>query len=59
LILFNQGKIKESGGEKIDKKHICIVCGEEHGLDNIHTIDIKGKTQKICKGCATAIKGLA
>ena len=47
------------GGEKIDKKHVCLVCGEEHGFDDIHIINIKGKPRKICKGCATAIKGLA
>jgi len=37
----------------------CFVCGEEHGLDDIEHIEIKGKEKDICKGCATAIKGLA
>ena len=37
---------------------ICCVCGEEHGLDDIHHIEIKGKVKDVCKGCATAIKGL-
>lgn len=37
---------------------ICCICGEEHGLDDINHIEIKGKTKKICKGCATAIKGI-
>jgi len=46
------------GGDKIDESHICLVCGEEHGLDDIHQIEIKGKVRKICKGCATAIKGI-
>ena len=41
-----------------DEKVICCVCGEEHGLDDIHHIDVKGQKKKICKGCATAIKGL-
>ena len=43
----------------MDEKHTCLVCGEEHGLDNIHILTIKGKRRKICKDCATAIKGLA
>jgi hypothetical protein len=45
--------------KKIGEKHICLVCGEEHGFDDIHIIEIKGKKRKICKGCATAIKGFA
>ena len=40
------------------EKHICLVCEEEHGLDDIHIVKIKGKQKKICKGCAAAIKGL-
>jgi hypothetical protein len=35
----------------------CCVCGEEHGLDDIHHIEIKGETKKVCKGCAAEIKG--
>lgn len=51
--------IKKSGGKKImEKKHICILCGEEHGLDYIHSVEIKGKDRDICKECATAVKGL-
>jgi len=38
---------------------VCCVCGEEHGLDEIEHVEIKGKTKKICKGCAAEIKGLA
>ena len=41
-----------------DDTHVCLVCGEEHGLDDIHTIKIKGQNKKICKKCATAIKGI-
>jgi hypothetical protein len=41
-----------------DNSHVCLVCGEEHGLDDIHTLEIKGKMKKICKGCAAAIKGI-
>lgn len=37
----------------------CCVCGEEHGLDEIENIEIKGKEKTICKGCAAEIKGLA
>jgi hypothetical protein len=36
----------------------CLVCSEEHGFDDIHTIEINGEEKKICKGCATAIKGI-
>jgi len=46
------------GGEKIEERHTCIICGEEHGLDDIHHIEIKGQTKKICKGCAASIKGI-
>jgi hypothetical protein len=42
----------------MDSKHTCLVCGEEHGLDDIHELDINGENKKICKGCATAIKGI-
>jgi hypothetical protein len=44
--------------KNIEEKHVCIVCGEEHGLEDIHIVKINGKNKKICKGCATAIKGL-
>jgi hypothetical protein len=37
----------------------CFCCGEEHGLDDLQDIKIKGESKKICKGCVTAIKGLA
>jgi len=49
---------RKKGVDKIAKKQVCIVCGEEHGLDDIHIIKINGKDKKICKGCATSIKGL-
>ena len=39
-------------------KETCIVCGEEHGLEDMHCVEIKGDEKKICKGCATSIKGL-
>lgn len=41
-----------------DKK-TCVVCGEEHGLEDIHSLEINGEDKNICKGCVTAIKGLA
>ena len=41
-----------------DETYKCLVCGEEHGFDDIHCIDINGEEKKICKGCATAIKGI-
>jgi hypothetical protein len=36
----------------------CVCCGEEHGLDDVHHINIKGEKKIICKQCVTAIKGL-
>jgi len=39
-------------------KETCIVCGEEHGLEDIDTIEIKDENKNICKGCVAAIKGL-
>ena len=42
----------------MEEKHICLVCGEEHGLDDIHEFEVHGETKKICKGCATAVKGI-
>jgi len=36
---------------------ICVICGEEHGLDNIKHIKTKKGIKKICKECVTAIKG--
>ena len=41
-----------------DSSHVCLVCGEEHGLDDIHEMEINGETKKICKGCVAAIKGI-
>ena len=38
--------------------YVCAVCGEEHGLDDVHHVDIKGQPKVICNECATAIKGL-
>jgi len=47
------------GGEgAMEEGPVCLVCGEEHGFDDIHELEIKGKTRKICKGCAAAIKGI-
>ena len=47
------------GGEKnMTDLYICCVCGEEHEEEKIHHIEIKDETKKICKECATAIKGL-
>jgi len=39
--------------------YVCVCCGEEHGMDDIHHIEIKGETKTICKGCVAAIKGFA
>lgn len=37
---------------------VCCVCGEEHGLDDINHIEIKGEKKKVCEECVAAIKGL-
>jgi len=45
--------------KKITKdKFTCPVCGEEHGLDEIHEFEENGETKKICKECATSVKGI-
>jgi len=55
-LLYN----KSGGGKNMTTGcATCCVCGEEHGLDEIEHIEIKGKPKKICKGCAAAIKGFA
>lgn len=48
--------VKEDDAEPC---YCCEVCGEEHGLEDLKDYKIKGKTRKICKGCAAAIKGIA
>jgi hypothetical protein len=42
----------------MEECHICLICGEEHEEEDIHHIEIKGNTKKICEECVTAIKGL-
>jgi hypothetical protein len=42
----------------MDNKYMCSICGELHSADEMHDVNIKGKLKKICKECATAIKGL-
>jgi len=42
----------------VNASAICCVCGEEHRLDEIKHIEIKGKIKKICRGCVAAVKGL-
>ena len=41
-----------------DNLYICCVCGEEHDLENIHEIEIKGEMKNICKQCADTVHGL-
>ena len=38
--------------------YLCCVCGEEHGFDDIHEIEIKGEIKNICKECADTVHGL-
>jgi hypothetical protein len=42
----------------MDDKYLCSICGEAHDEDEMHELTIKGKPKKICKQCATAVKGL-
>jgi hypothetical protein len=42
----------------MNDKYLCSICGEAYDEDEMHELTIRGKTKKICKGCATAIKGL-
>ncbi len=36
----------------------CCVCESNFEKEDVKHIEIKGKVKDICKGCATAIKGL-
>jgi hypothetical protein len=53
--------VKRKSARKPKKKEteeeydICCVCGEEHGLDNLHRIQVKKGERKICKECASDI----
>jgi hypothetical protein len=38
--------------------HLCCVCGEEFGLDDLHDVNVKGQTKQICKECADTVHGL-
>jgi len=38
--------------------YCCDVCGEEHGFDDLKIVKVKGRTQRICKECVAAIKGI-
>ena len=42
----------------MEKCYICCCCGEEHDLDEVHDVEIKGENKKICQECVTAVKGL-
>lgn len=45
--------------KKVEEKYdICCVCGEEHGLDAMHRIQVKKREKKICKECTDIIHGL-
>jgi len=37
----------------------CVLCGMDVDEKKIKKVQIKGKTKSVCKGCVTAIKGLA
>ena len=39
--------------------YCCDVCGEEHGLEDLKTVKIKGRVRKICRECVAAVKGIA
>lgn len=42
-----------------EKREHCVVCGEEHGIEDLHVLDVKGKQKNVCKQCVMAIKGFA
>jgi hypothetical protein len=42
-----------------DNVYLCCVCGEEHGLGDLHDVEIKGEIKKVCDGCADTIHGFA
>ena len=37
---------------------ICCICGEEFGLDDLHDVEVKGKTKQICDECVDTVHGL-
>ncbi len=46
------------GSSNENDMYLCCVCGEEHGFDDIHEIEIKGDIKRICKECADTVHGL-
>jgi hypothetical protein len=36
---------------------ICCVCGEECNIDDLHEVDIRSETKKICNECVDTIHG--
>jgi hypothetical protein len=44
--------------DNLEDMYVCCVCGEEHGLDDIHKVEIKGEVKNICKECADTVHGL-
>jgi hypothetical protein len=41
-----------------EDRFICCLCGEEHGLGDLHDVQIKNETKTICNECVDIIHGL-
>jgi hypothetical protein len=41
-----------------EKRYTCCVCGEEHGLGDLHDIHVKEQEMKIRTGCVDIIHRL-
>jgi hypothetical protein len=39
-----------------ENRYVCCLCGEEHGLEGLHDIYVKGQEKKICKECINIIR---
>jgi len=37
---------------------LCCLCDEEFGIDDLHDVEVKGKTKQICDECVDIIHGL-
>lgn len=39
----------------MEERHICHICGEEHGLDDINHFEIKGETKKVAEAISNTL----
>jgi hypothetical protein len=47
--------IRDSSNESLN---LCCLCGEEFGLDDLHDVEVKSDTKKICDECLDTVHGL-